>query len=42
MGINGSEVAQLRQRVAAEYMAAKLGLLGLSVGTARHDFITTP
>jgi len=35
-----SEVAQLRQRIATEYMAARLGLQGLNVGTSRHAFIT--
>ena len=34
-----SEVAALREKIAAEYMAAKLGLEGLNLGTARHDFI---
>ena len=40
MQTNGSEVAQLQEQIAAEYMAAKLGLLGLNAGTGRHDFIT--
>ena len=35
-----SEVSRLRQQIAAEYMAAKLGLQGLNAGTARHEFIT--
>ena len=36
---HGSEVARLQQQIAAQYMAAKLGLEGLNVGTGRHDFI---
>lgn len=36
-----SEVAQLRQRIADEYLAAKLGLSGLAYGTSRHLFITS-
>jgi len=36
-----SEVAQMRQQVAAEYLSAKLGLSGLAYGTSRHRFITT-
>jgi short-subunit dehydrogenase involved in D-alanine esterification of teichoic acids len=35
-----SEVASIREQIAAEYMAAKLGLHGLSYGTSRHQFIT--
>ncbi len=35
-----SEVAQLRERIANEYMAAKWGLSGLAYGTAKHEFIT--
>jgi hypothetical protein len=35
-----SEVAQLRQRIAEEYQAAKWGLSGLACGTAQHIFIT--
>jgi hypothetical protein len=35
-----SEVEQLRQQIATEYMAAKLGLQGLNAGTSRHEFIT--
>jgi hypothetical protein len=35
-----SEVAQLREQIAAEYLAAKLGLEGLNTGTAHHAFIT--
>lgn len=36
-----SEVALLRQQIIMEYEAAQRGLCGLSLGTARHDFITT-
>ena len=36
-----SEVAAIRERIAAEHMAAKLGLEGLNCGTSRHSFITT-
>lgn len=39
-GKHRSEIARLREQIAAEYMAAKLGLEGLRSGTARHDFIT--
>ncbi|MBA2678742.1 MAG: hypothetical protein H0U76_10170 [Ktedonobacteraceae bacterium] len=35
-----SEVAQLRERIANEYRAAKWGLSGLAYGTAQHQFIT--
>lgn len=35
-----SEVSRLRQQIATEYMAAKLGLQGLNAGTSRHEFIT--
>jgi hypothetical protein len=34
-----SDVAALREDIAAEYRAAKLGLEGLNLGTSRHDFI---
>lgn len=34
-----SDVARLLQQIEAEYEAAKRGLTGLSLGTARHDFI---
>jgi hypothetical protein len=34
------EVAAIREQIAAEHMAAKLGLEGLSYGTSRHAFIT--
>jgi hypothetical protein len=37
---NQSEVAQLKQRLVAEYEAGKRGLEGLALGAARHDFIT--
>ena len=38
MGV--SEVAELRKRIAAEYMSAQWGLTGLAYGTAQHRFIT--
>jgi hypothetical protein len=34
-----SEIAEIKQRIQAEYEAAQQGLSGLSSGTARHDFI---
>jgi hypothetical protein len=34
-----SEIARLVQQIEQEYQASKLGLEGLSSGTARHDFI---
>jgi hypothetical protein len=37
---NVSEVAAIREQIAVEHMAAKLGLQGLNVGNARHSFIT--
>jgi hypothetical protein len=37
---NLSEVAQLRQRIADEYLAAQLGLTGLASGTSQHQVIT--
>src|SRR5712692_6818932 len=37
---NLSEVAQLRQRIADEYLSAKLGLTGLAWGTSKHQVIT--
>ena len=40
MHTHSSEVAALREQIAVEYMAAKLGLQGLNVGTSRHAFIT--
>ncbi len=36
----GSEVARLRQQITAEYEAMKLGISGLSSGSATHKFIT--
>jgi uncharacterized protein YoaH (UPF0181 family) len=36
-----SEVARMRQHIAAEYLSAQLGLFGLAEGTTRHSFITT-
>jgi len=35
-----SEVARLLAQISAEYEAAERGLRGLSLGSARHDFIT--
>ena len=35
-----SEVAALREQIAAEHTAAKLGLYGLNSGTPHHSFIT--
>lgn len=35
-----SEVAQIRQQIANEYVAAKWGLSGLASGYSRHQFIT--
>lgn len=35
-----SEVAQLRQQITNEYLAAKWGLSGLAAGCSRHQFIT--
>ena len=35
-----SEVARIREQIATEYLAAKLGLYGLSYGTSHHQFIT--
>jgi hypothetical protein len=37
---NLSEVAQLRQRIADEYLAAQWGLTGLASGTSQHQVIT--
>ena len=37
----GSEIAQIRETIAREYMAAKWGLTGLAQGTAKHEFIST-
>ncbi|MBV9227933.1 MAG: hypothetical protein JOZ18_01375 [Chloroflexi bacterium] len=36
----GSEYAQIKQRIADEYLAAKWGLTGLACGTSQHTFIT--
>ncbi len=36
-----SEVARMKQQVAAEYLSARLGLSGLAYGTSRHRFITS-
>ena len=35
-----SEVTQIREQIAAEQMAGRLGLHGLNAGMARHAFIT--
>lgn len=35
-----SEVAYLREKLAAEYQAATLGLTGLAYGISQHQFIT--
>ena len=35
-----SEVAYLREKLTAEYQAAKLGLTGLAYGISQHQFIT--
>ena len=35
-----SEIAELRERLANEYMAAKWGLTGLAYGIPKHEFIT--
>ncbi len=40
MQTNISEVARVRQYIAAEYLSAQLGLSGLAEGTTRHSFIT--
>lgn len=37
---NTSQVALLRQKIADEYQAAKLGLTGLAFGVGKHRFIT--
>ena len=36
----GREFAQLKDRIAADYMAARWGLYGLSCGTSKHQFMT--
>ena len=38
--MDGSEVAQLRQRIALECQAGWWGLHSLNAGTAQHQFIT--
>jgi hypothetical protein len=35
-----SDIARMRQHIAAEYLSAQLGLFGLAEGTTRHSFIT--
>jgi len=35
-----SEIARMRQQIAAEYLSAQLGFSGLAEGTSRHQFIT--
>jgi hypothetical protein len=35
-----SEIARLRENIAASYMAAQWGLSGLASGTSKHRFIT--
>jgi hypothetical protein len=35
-----SEIAQIKQRIADEYLAAKNGLTGLAAGVSTHQFIT--
>jgi hypothetical protein len=35
-----SEVARILKNIEQEYQASKLGLEGLSSGSARHDFIS--
>src|SRR5204862_5245277 len=37
---HASKVAAIREQIAAEFMAAQLGLQGLNAGTAHHLFIT--
>jgi hypothetical protein len=36
----GSDIAQMKERIAAEYMAAQWGLYGLAYGVSKHQFIT--
>jgi hypothetical protein len=38
--VGESEVARILEQITAEYEAAERGLNGLSLGAARHDFIT--
>lgn len=40
MQTNRSEIVRLRQRIAAEYVAAQQGLSGLASGISKHAFIT--
>jgi hypothetical protein len=40
MSQNMSEVARIKRQIVAEYEAGQQALSGLSLGTARHDFIT--
>jgi hypothetical protein len=40
MPTNTSDVARMRQTIAAEYLSAQLGLTGVAEGTSRHRFIT--
>jgi hypothetical protein len=35
-----SEIAQIKQHIALEYLAAKNGLTGLAAGIPKHQFIT--
>lgn len=35
-----SEIAQIKQKIADEYLAAKQGLSGLASGTSQHKMIT--
>jgi hypothetical protein len=35
-----SEIARIRETIAASYMAAQWGLSGLAYGTSQHSFIT--
>jgi hypothetical protein len=35
-----SDIARMRQHIAAEYLSAQLGSSGLAEGTSRHHFIT--
>jgi len=38
--VAGSEIAQIRETIARNYMAAKWGLIGFAQGTAKHAFIS--
>jgi hypothetical protein len=35
-----SEIAQIKQQIALEYLAARWGLYGLASGSAKHSYIT--